>query len=109
MNDLNSPPRKVLSPIITFIATAIMALILLVVALVIWVADLIDSGAIAALIVGVFFLILSLLIYATTVRKSIEYLHDRLETIYDVAYAARRGYRATVKIFSSLFSDFLSH
>lgn len=109
MNNLNPPPGKVLWPIIFFVSTVLIAFVLLVVALVVWIAEVIESGFLAALIVGGLFLALSLLIYLTTARRAIEYLQNRLETIYDVAYAARRGYRATVKIFNSFFSDFFSH
>lgn len=107
MSNLNPPPRKVFSPIIFFIATLFVAFVLLVVALVVWLAEMLKSASIAALLVGGLFLAVALFIYLITARKSIEYLHNRLETIYDVAYAARRGYRATVKIFSSFFSDLL--
>ena len=109
MSSLNSSPRKVFTPIILFITTAIIAFVLLVVSLVIWVAEMIKSGSIAALIVGGLFLVISLLIYMTAARKSLDYLRDRLDTIYDVAYAAQRGYRATIRFFSSFFSDFSSH
>lgn len=109
MSSLNSSPRKVFTPIILFITTAIIAFVLLVVSLVIWVAEMIKSGSIAALIVGGLFLVVSLLIYMTAARKSMDYLRDRLDTIYDVAYAAQRGYRATIRFFSSFFSDFSSH
>ncbi len=109
MSSLNSSPRKVFTPIILFITTAIIAFVLLVVSLVIWVAEMIKSGSIAALIVGGLFLVVSLLIYMTAARKSMDYLRDRLDTIYNVAYAAQRGYRATIRFFSSFFSDFSSH
>ncbi len=105
MSNLTPPPRKVFSPIIFFIAALFIAFVLLVVALVVWIAELVKSASIAALIVGGLFFVISLLIYLIAARKSIEYLHNRLETIYDVAYAARRGYRTAVKIFSSFFSD----
>ena len=109
MSSLNSSPRKVFTPIILFITTAIIAFVLLVVSLVIWVAEMINSGSIAAIIVGGLFLVVSLLIYMTAARKSMDYLRDRLDTIYNVAYAAQRGYRATIRFFSSFFSDFSSH
>lgn len=109
MDNLNPSPRKVFTPIILFITTAIIAFVLLVVALVIWVAEIIKSGSIATLIVGGVFLIVSLMIYLTAARKSMDYLRDQLDTIYDVASVAQRGYRATIKFFSSFFSDFLPH
>jgi ABC-type multidrug transport system fused ATPase/permease subunit len=103
MDNFNPQPRKVLMPIIWFVTTIVIALILLVVALVVWVAELVHSGSVAALIVGGVFMLISLIIYLITARKSIEYLHNHLETIYDVAYAARRGYRTTIILLKSLF------
>ncbi|MBE6213522.1 MAG: hypothetical protein E7131_02445 [Rikenellaceae bacterium] len=103
MDNFNPQPRKVLMPIVLFVTTIVIALIMLVVALVVWVAELVQSGSIAALIVGGMFMFFSLIIYLITARKSIEYLQNRLETIYDVAYAARRGYRTTVMLLKSIF------
>lgn len=103
MDNFNPQPRKVLMPIVCFVTTIVIALIMLVVALVVWVAELVQSGSIAALIVGGMFMFISLIIYLITARKSIEYLQNRLETIYDVAYAARRGYRTTVMLLKSIF------
>lgn len=109
MRDINPPPRKVFTSIILYLTTAVITFVLMVVALVIWIADLLGSGSYAALVVGSFFLLVAIIIYVAHARKSIEYIRDRLDTIYDVAYAARRGYRMTVNIISSLFSDFFSH
>ena len=106
MNDHSSPPSRLFTPILSFIATAIIAFVLLVVALVVWLAEMLHSASIAALIIGGGFLALALIIYLTRARKAIDYLHNRLETVYDVAYAARRGYMATIKVFNSFFSDF---
>ncbi len=105
MSKLNSPPRKAFSSIILFIATLLLAFVLLVVALVVWLSEIVKSASIATLIVGGAFLVVALLIYLIRARHAMEYLHNRFETIYDVAYVARRGYRATIKFASAFFSD----
>ena len=109
MPNLNPPPRRVLTPIMLFATTALVAFVLVVAALVIWLAEIVGSGAIAALMVGGLFLVVSLLIYLISVRRAMEYLHDKVETIYDVAFTARQGYRRIVRIFSSFCGDFFSH
>lgn len=108
MRDINPSPRKVFAPIILYLTTAIIALVLMVVALVIWVAEILGSGSLSALSIGAVFLLLAAIVYFASARKSIEYIRDRLDTIYDVAYAARRGYRATIDILRSFFSNLFS-
>ena len=105
MKDINTSPRKVFVPIILYLTTAIIAFVLMVVAFVIWIAKELGSGSLAVLIVGAVFLVLAAIIYLVSARKSIDYIRDRLDTIYDVAYSLRRGYRATVNILNSFLDD----
>lgn len=109
MKDVNTPPRRVFTPIILYLTTAIIALVLMVVAFVIWIAEVLGSGSYAALAVGAGFLLVAGLIYLFAARRAIEYIRYRLDTIYDVAYALRHGYRATVNMLSSFFGDMFSH
>ena len=95
------PPRRVLSPIIAYLACAITALVLFVAALISWLAEYVYSEACAALIVGLAFAILSMLIYFVSARRSIEHLKEHIETIYDVAFAVRAGYRKIAGFISS--------
>ena len=74
MRDVDTSPRKVFTPIILYLTTAIIAFVLMVVALVIWVADMLGSGSYAALAVGAGFLLLAVIIYTVSARKSIDYI-----------------------------------
>lgn len=92
-NSKTPPPRRVLTPIIAYIACGVTALVLFVTSLVSWLSRHVCSGACAALMVGGAFLVLSLIIYVVSARRSIEHLKEHIETIYDVALTARTGYR----------------
>lgn len=90
-----------LASIILYIATIITAIVLFVAALVAWLSEYVESRALAALIVGLLFLLLSRLIYFLSARRAIEDINERLTTISDVAYAARKGYGIVVRFFES--------
>lgn len=96
-----------LASIILYIATIIAAIVLLVTALVSWLAEFVSSRAFAALIVGVLFLLLSRLIYFLAARRAIEEIKERLTTVSEVAYAARRGYGLVVKFLESILDQWL--
>ena len=96
------PPRRVLPPIIAYLACGITALVLFVASLISWLAEYVYSEACAALIVGLAFALLSLAIYFVAARRSIEHLKEHIETIYDVAFTARAGYQRIVNFISSL-------
>jgi hypothetical protein len=101
-NYRTSPPRRVLTPIILYLACGLTALILFVASLVSWLAEYLLCEACAALVVGLAFAMLSLVIYFIFARRSIEHLKEHIETIYDVAFTARAGYRRVVNFISSL-------
>ena len=88
--------------IVFFIIAAVAAVVLFVAALVIWLAELLDSGALAAVIVGAAFALTAWIIYSVSVRQSIRYIHDRMETVYEVAYAVRNWYKLVIRLLRSL-------
>ena len=80
-------------PLICFGVTLLMAVMMLVAAAVVALTELIGHAWIATLIVAAVLLAVAWLIYLLWVRARIEYIDKRLETIYDVASAARDGYQ----------------
>ena len=96
-----------LASIILYIATIITAIVLFVAALVAWLSEYVESRALAALIVGLLFLLLSRLIYFVSARKAIEDINERLTTISDVAYAARKGYGVIMRFTESILDQWL--
>ena len=94
-----------LASIILYIATIITAIVLFVAALVAWLSEYVESRALAALIVGLLFLLLSRLIYFLSARRAIEDINERLTTISDVAYAARKGYGVIMRFIESILDQ----
>ena len=97
-----------LAPLIYFAATATTAAILFVTALVAWLAEIIGSVRWATLTVGGFFLFVAWLIYVLAVRHALDYIRNRLDTIYDVAYAVQHGYKVAFKVLRG-FLDQITH
>ena len=96
-----------LASIILYIATIITAIVLFVAALVAWLSEYVESRALAALIVGLLFLLLSRLVYILSARRAIEDINERLTTISDVAYAARKGYGVIIRFCESFLDQWL--
>ena len=107
MDDNKLSTRTLLAPLIYFAVTTIAAMILIVATVVMWLAELIGSATIATLIVGGFFTFVAWLIYVLSVRRSIEYVNDRLNTIYDVAFAVRNSYKVALQYLGSILGDVL--
>ena len=107
MDDNRAQIKVLLAPLIYFVLTAVVAMIMLVVALMMWLSEMIGSVSIASLIVGGLFAFVAWLIYVLSVRRSIEYVNDRLNTIYDVAFAVRNGYKVALQYLSSILGDVL--
>jgi len=80
------------SALIGFALFAIMAILLLLTAFVVWLAERTGSLIIAAALVGAFFAILSTLIYLLVLRDAIRLIGSRLDTVYEVAHTAQTGY-----------------
>ncbi len=91
-----------LASIVFFITAATAAVVLFVTALVMWLAEMLDSGALAAVIVGAVFALAAWIIYSVSVRRSIRYINDRMETVYEVAYAVRNWYKLVIRFLRSL-------
>jgi hypothetical protein len=84
-----------------------MAIILLVAALIMWLSELIGSATFSTLIVGGLFTFVAWLIYVLSIKRCIDYIRDRLDTIYDVAFAVRNGYNVALRFFNSFLGEIL--
>ena len=93
--------------IILYIAAIITSIVLFVAALVAWLSEYVESRGLAAFIVGLLFLLLSRLIYFLSARRAIEDINERLSTISDVAYAARKGYGVIMRFAESFLDQWL--
>ena len=72
--------------------TVSIAMFLLRTALVVWLAEVTGSFSLSSLIVGGFFAVLAAVIYLLAIREGVERIRDQVETVYDVARAAKEGY-----------------
>lgn len=94
MNE-NQPRRHLITPIVVFGITALIAVVMLLWALVIWLAQLTGSMIWATLILGgVFALIalIALIVYLVSVRPAVQYISDQLDNIAEMAQIVRSGY-----------------
>ena len=107
MDELKTESRRIAASILFFAITATAAIVLFITAAVAWLAGIIGSTAAAAAGTGGFFALLALIVYSVGVRQSIEYLHRRIETVYEVAETIRKGYRYASNVVNSFLSDIL--
>ena len=107
MEERRTQSQGHLAPLIYFAATATTAAILLVTALVAWLAEMIGSVRWATLIVAGFFLFVAWLIYVLAVRHAINHFRNRLDTIYEVAYAVQNGYKVAFDLVRGLLEQIM--
>lgn len=92
MKGSQTPAGNIVSSVLFFGVTAAIAIILFIDAFVMWLASLTGSVAIAALITGGFFAVLAAVIYLLAVRTAMRHIHERVETVYEVASRVKEGY-----------------
>ena len=83
---------RFLVALLAFALTAATGIVLLLTTLVVWLSALTGSLVTATLIVSGLCFLLAAAIYALALRAPIDRIQDQVETIYDVAHAAKTGY-----------------
>ena len=91
--DPDSTERPFAGALAFFLVMALSAYVLLVTALVLWLAELLDSLPLAAVLLGGFTLLIALLTYLLVVRDAIARMRERWEVIYVVVRSLHNGYR----------------
>ena len=86
-------PGRFVVALLLFVLLAATCLVLLLAALVFWLATLTGSMAAAALIVGGCCLLMAVIVWLVALRKPLDRIGERIETVYEVARTAREGYR----------------
>ena len=89
--------------LLLFATSAVIAVLLLLTALVVWLSALTGSFIASTLILGALFGILAAVIYLLSVREGAERIPTRAETVYEGARAARSGYEWLVEKAAFLF------
>ena len=108
MSEQNRESAGILSSIIFFVIAISSAVILLMASAVIWIGELIGSGALACIIVAAVLLLIAWMIYFLAARQSIEKLTQHLDLVYNIASAARNAYHSALKLVNSVFGEILS-
>ncbi len=85
--------------LVAFLMMVTTGAVLLLVALVIWVAELLGSLMLATLVVGGVSMLAAALIYVAALRRGLRTLRERVETVYDVAQSLREAYRWVIDKF----------
>ena len=80
-------------PLLLFIISAIMALLLLSSALVIWLGELVESLSLSLIIIGVTYAILATTLYFTAIHSTLRQWQRRMDTVYDVSLTVELIYR----------------
>ena len=91
MDNRKTSGGSFVAALVFFVMTASIAIFLLLTALVVWLSEVTGSFILSSLIVGGFFAVLAAVIYLA-IREGVERIRDQVETVYDVARAAKEGY-----------------
>jgi len=83
--------RSYFAALIIVALAAPAAALLFVVALVVWLAELMGSLIYPCLVVGLFFALLAMVVYKVSLRDTMQELHERIGVIYDVTKVLREG------------------
>lgn len=78
--------------LLLFGITALVALLMGLTALLVWLSMLTGSFVLSAIILGVLFALIAGAIYRYAIREELQRLRAQVETVYEVAHAARTGY-----------------
>ena len=92
MDNRKTSGGSFVAALVFFVMTASIAIFLLLTALVEWLSVVTGSFILSSLIVGEFFAVLAAVIYLLAIREGVERIRDQVETVYDVARAAKEGY-----------------
>lgn len=82
-----------IASLVFFGLTALIAIYLLLTALVVWLADVTGSLIASTLIVGGFFAVIAAVIYLLSIREAVKHIREQIETVYEVAHAAKEAYQ----------------
>lgn len=101
MNE-KQPRRHVVAPIVLFAITATVAVVMLLAALVVWLAEVTGSMIWATLIVGGFFALVATILYFASVQGAIRHIRNQVDTIYEMAQIVHTGYKWATEKFNSI-------
>lgn len=106
MNEIR-PHKAIITPIVVFGIAVMIAVVMFLWALVTWIALLTGSMVWATLIVGGFFSLVAIIVYAVSVRPAVRYISDQLDNISEMAQIVKTGYNWAVEKCNSIVGQLL--
>lgn len=97
--------RSVAGPLVFFALTAVIAAGMLLTALLLWLAEIVGSVALACIMVGGLFALVALILYFASVRRTAARFREHLDTVYEVSRLAKSGYEWILRRICALFDD----
>ena len=91
-NNENESRLHVVSAFVVFGISIGIAVIMLLAALVVWLAKVLGAAELALIMVGAFFGLLALTLYMTVMRSVVAQVRDRVDTIYEVSRRTKEIY-----------------
>lgn len=91
-NNENESRLHVVSAFVVFGISIGIAVIMLLAALVVWLARVLGAAELALIMVGAFFGLLALTLYMTVMRSVVAQVRDRVDTIYEVSRRTKEIY-----------------
>lgn len=91
MND-RSASGHLVAALLFFAIAALAAMLMVLTALVVWLSSLTGSLILSAAVLGLLFALIALAIYRFSICEELQKIRTQIETVYEVAYAARSGY-----------------
>ncbi len=86
-----------IAPFLFFGITAAIAILMLLLAAFIWLSALTGSFVVSALILGVFFAVISIVVYLSAIRDAMKRIRMQAATVYEVARLVLSGYEWIVE------------
>ena len=105
MDSTEHRSRSVAGPLVFFALTAVIAAGMLLTALLLWLAEIVGSVALACIMVGGLFALVALILYFASVRRTAARFREHLDTVYEVSRLAKSGYEWILRRICALFDD----
>lgn len=86
-------PENAAMPLLLFMLTALIGLLLLSAACAMWLGQMIGNTVVALLIVGVVYVIIAVVLYFVAIHSTLRLWQRRLDTVYDVSLTVEILYR----------------
>ena len=93
-------------PLLIFLVSAIMALMLLSTACVIWLGELIGSLTLSLIAVGALYTIISAVLYFVSIHSTLRQWQRRMDTVYDVSLTFELIYRQVAGYIKKILGGF---